>query len=84
MFREALNKSDFVVAQCLAHKKYLLTYHLYAASIFFVRALPHLELELIQSFLRTTSASNALRAVGLGEILIKCAQRQMADLARDF
>ena len=57
---------------------------LYAASIFFVRALPHLELELIQSFLRTTSASNALRAVGLGEILIKCAHRQMAGLARDF
>ena len=62
MFREALNESDFVVAQCLAH----------------------LELELIQSFLRTTSASNALRAVGLGEILIKCAHRQMAGLARDF
>ena len=49
MFREALNKSDSVVAQCLAHKKYLLKYHLYEASIFFDRALPHLELELIQS-----------------------------------
>ncbi len=84
MFREAPNKFDFVVAQCLAHKKYLLTYHLYAASISFVRALPHLELELIQSFHGTTSASNALRAVGLGEILIKCTQRQMAGLARDF
>ncbi len=65
-------------------QKYLLTYHLYEASIFFVRALPHLELELIQSFLRTTSASNTLRAVGLGKILIKCTKRQMARLARDF
>jgi hypothetical protein len=51
IFREALNKSDFVVALRLAHKKYLLTYHPYAASIFFARALSHLELELIQSFL---------------------------------
>ena len=48
--KEALNKSDFVVAICLAHKKHLLTYHLYAASIFFARALSRLELELIQSF----------------------------------
>jgi hypothetical protein len=48
--REALHKSDFVMALCLAHKKYRLTYHTYAAPIFFVRALSHLELELIQSF----------------------------------
>ena len=48
--KEALTKSDFVIALCLAHKKYRLTYHAYAASILFVRALSHLELELIQSF----------------------------------
>ena len=52
MAKEALNKSDFVMALCLAHKKYLLTYVEYAASIFFVRAMSHLELELNQSFLK--------------------------------
>jgi hypothetical protein len=49
--KEALNKSDFVVALCSAHKKYRLTDHTYAALVFFARALSHLELELIQSFL---------------------------------
>ena len=60
--KESLNKSDFVMARCLAHKKYRLVYHANgqkttsAASIFFARALSHLvpfsglELELIQSF----------------------------------
>ena len=47
--REALINSDFVAALCLAHKKYLLTYVLYAASILFVRALSRLELEINQS-----------------------------------
>ena len=39
---------------CVAHKKHRLTYHAYAASIFFARALFHLELELIQSFRKNT------------------------------
>ena len=42
------------MALCLTHKKYRLTYHPYAASIFFARALSHLELELIQSFPKET------------------------------
>ena len=42
--------SDFVAAVGFAHKKCRLTYQTYAASIFFVRALSRLELEINQSF----------------------------------
>ena len=69
MAKEALNKSDFVMALCLAHKKYLLTYVEYAASIFFVRALSGLELEINQSFLKRATPRRAGRSARHLEML---------------
>jgi len=46
IFTEALTKPDFVVILRYLQKIFR-TYHLCAAPIFFLRTLPHLELELI-------------------------------------